>query len=883
ASELSGGDGIYAFDLSNPEWQNNFKNLQPAGQMSQLEANLSMLSQQVEEFEFLPYQDPITEIPVSVGETASDIRSRYESTGKFEMVKFAQYLTLSEDYDRSSLLYGWDSKLDTRQKYDLTSSQIIAKAKEFEGNGENFFLWAGHGSDPFYMQMATMEGILKVAPNTFKAFVFAELEDHNAAMEYVIQKQLIPLAELCLKYGNRKILLRTKNIFWTGTAYLDLWQDLFTQERYKDIFVPTMEETNSRCQALSLSGRTGLWMTGAFSSVSGRPVTDNANYNRSWEWGQTQHLSNMIRAMSQRRIQGADLFHVNIYTMNEEKMIPFYLMLEKGILPKVNAEDIVSVNDVAIGIKAPPHAEYISHGTNGHGINTYEPSTEKYVFDKLDCYWGGTPIPEWDFTRYAMNSKRRMTNFIAQSPYGNIATIPAATDIEKHKQFSKMLVTDGKYWYDEADAQQSPDTYKSHVLDELEQAAERLPIRVTGDVAWSAVMLDSNAYRIVLIDPGYLDPAEQEAIIHLQNLEGFDAMDILTNEALPISNDEISITVPMGILRVVDLVKYPIAKAGNDLYISELPLDSVVFTGIGVDDVEIITYKWTQVTGPECTLINTDSSTLTIKDIQEGDYTFKLTVIDDLGNNDADDVDLIVFCESCHIPKVNAGSDRIVKLPKDTVLFHGTASVSLGEIVSTEWKIETGPVATLSGADTPDLEISDLIVGSYKLKFTAISDSNYSSSDIVNLEVYAATDSIRMNTNIIEIDGVLEEDWCGELQPIDEMLEGWLNEPTNATFLWDDSCLYIFVQIEDDYRISDSGSEWWEDDAVEVFIDADNSRNSYYDENDFHFGFRWDDETVYEQEHSATDGVEWMITKSNKGYNLEVKIPWLTLNHLPVS
>ena len=88
------------------------------------------------------------------------------------------------------------------------------------------------------------------------------------------------------------------------------WKDLLVDRQFSDIFVPCMEETNSRTQVLSLAGRVGLWLTGYFDQWAERAVMDNLTYNRLWEWGQTLLMSHQIRSLSLRRTLGADLFEV---------------------------------------------------------------------------------------------------------------------------------------------------------------------------------------------------------------------------------------------------------------------------------------------------------------------------------------------------------------------------------------------------------------------------------------------------------------------------------------------------------------------------------------------------------------------------------------------
>ena len=87
----------------------------------------------------------------------------------------------------------------------------------------------------------------------------------------------------------------------------------------------------------------------------------------------------------------------------------------------------------------------------------------------------------------------------------------------------------------------------------LQAAANRLPVRVDGKVAWTVVRLDPTHVRVTLIDPGYICPADREATILLQHLQGSACRDILGGVSLPIVDNSIRVTVPAGTLRVVDV------------------------------------------------------------------------------------------------------------------------------------------------------------------------------------------------------------------------------------------------------------------------------------------------------------------------------------------
>ena len=69
--------------------------------------------------------------------------------------------------------------------------------------------------------------------------------------------------------------------------------------------------------------------------------------------------------------------------------------------------------------------------------------------------------------------------------------------------------------------------------------------------------------------------------------------------------------------------------------------------------------------------------------------------------------------------------------------------------------------------------------------------------------------------------------------------------------LYDDTNLYVLVDVTDDSLVNDS-LHWYDDDCVEIMIDGDYSRGASYDGvNDFELGFRWNDLTITAGANSA--------------------------------
>lgn len=551
-SSVSGGDGIYGFKLDHPGWEAAFNQLKPVGRMAEIEDNLRILNQQIADFIPPSYQPPPRKTQVVTGKSAEDIASLFFENSTYRNVAFTQFNLLTEDFDRSYLEGAWSSKRESRHPYNYTAEQIIEFASEREQLGQPFALWAGHGNDPFYMQLSTIKGVLDAAPTTCMALVYPEMTSVDADMEYAVRTHIIPVIELCRSHGTAKVVLRNKAGFWNANCYLDLWRETLLNGRYNDVIIPSMEETNGRNQAITLSARMGLWLSGHFDRISGRAVTDNANFSRFWEWSAQQSLSHLVRSLALRASLGADIFLVNIYQGDERDMVPFYRMIENGVLAIPERKDLLSVSGLCIGMMKPA-GSYVAAGNNGHTMNTYQPDSPPAFFDRLDCFWGGAPVPGHDFSRYAMGSQRRMLNFLPTNPYGLVAILPAETDMERFPWFDSMILTDGVDTYDSQGKAIPAPVARAGIESQLQAAADKLPVRVRGEVAWTVVRLDPHHVRVTLIDPGYIDPAQREAVVILQHLDGIACRDILSRENLELEGNSITLSVPAGSLRVVDV------------------------------------------------------------------------------------------------------------------------------------------------------------------------------------------------------------------------------------------------------------------------------------------------------------------------------------------
>ncbi len=551
-SSVSGGDGVYAINLNEIGWQNKIMSMQPIGKLAQIIENINIVSKQIDEFVAPDYQPKPSKAIV--------ITSKPDNL-EFKNLSFTREMTYSQIISDTSEL--WCKETDSRRSYDMTAYEIIAEAQKNETNKQYFFIWAGHG-EAMHFPLSTFEKVMKAAPNYLKGFIFAEMEGISPNMQNVVNNIILPLAELC-KTHHKLIVFRNKNIFWNGTFYMPFWRNVLLNDKYREVIIPGLEETNCRSHELSLMGRIGLWKTHCFDHWMGRMTTDNANFDRMFEWGAQEIFSHHFRNLVANASSGSDFFYnsfqktitnnenAELVTMSlSDQLIPFFKMIEKGIIHIPTRDELLSISDVAIGMKSPPAKNYISSGTNGHKYWYPTVTKNELVFDRLDAYWGGSVLEDHDFSKYAFNIKQRVTNFVPEMPYGIVPIIPSGVNPDNY--FKTIIDTDGEFFYDKSGNKFTASDYKSTVQNSLKDAAERLPVIVKGDVHWSVVKLDNNHLRITLVDPGYLNPNDRDAEILLQDIRGISCTDILSRNKIPIKKAKICIKVPVGVFRIVDVM-----------------------------------------------------------------------------------------------------------------------------------------------------------------------------------------------------------------------------------------------------------------------------------------------------------------------------------------
>jgi gliding motility-associated-like protein len=208
----------------------------------------------------------------------------------------------------------------------------------------------------------------------------------------------------------------------------------------------------------------------------------------------------------------------------------------------------------------------------------------------------------------------------------------------------------------------------------------------------------------------------------------------VTDNKSATGSDEVQV-----IVQTAPVNKAPIANAGADNTIS-LPQSTYTFAGTGSDpDGTVTGFSWTQISGPTCTLSGAGTKDLTAQNLVAGKYVFRLRVTDNASAFHDDDVTLTVLPAAVNqLPTVNAGPDQSLTLPQNSVTLNGNATDPDGTISAFQWTQQSGPAATITGNNTKDLNLSNLVSGTYIFQLRATDNGGASATDLVSVIVKAA-------------------------------------------------------------------------------------------------------------------------------------------------
>ena len=149
------------------------------------------------------------------------------------------------------------------------------------------------------------------------------------------------------------------------------------------------------------------------------------------------------------------------------------------------------------------------------------------------------------------------------------------------------------------------------------------------------------------------------------------------------------------------------------------------------------------------------------------------------------------------------------------------------------------------------------------------------------------SDATILNTTVAPvIDGTKESTWAGTNNNTANLVAGSVANSADLggtwSALWDNTNLYLFADITDN-TITVNGTNWYDNDRIEIFIDANGDRTSTYGANDFQYYILPGQTAISETKQNATANVQVSNITVTGGYRVELKIPFATLGITPAA
>jgi hypothetical protein len=329
------------------------------------------------------------------------------------------------------------------------------------------------------------------------------------------------------------------------------------------------EDSNSRTPEINLMGRGGLWQAGLLSVNDVSIHGDLFSFNRfqQWEYPKAGHpylrllVAHTTMGMTQissriREIMPSADSSVFEVTGKESTEILFHL-LGKGIIFSPDREDALGYSPIGMVVHRPPQ-KWLKDAHNGHAPDMWEDDEELHhaVLPHNGCLWGMTNTPEHALQKVLFNKGRQFGYEIPATPYGLVAFVPEFTNLDDVAHIKDWWHTDGIYVWKQGGPKLTGEEAAVALKADFKQAAEKLPFRQTSKAVFLQVLkMGDDHFRLVLVDPGWIDPRDREVEVKIQ-LEGdYGVKNILSKQEYEVTENNFMVKVPAGLFAVVDVKK----------------------------------------------------------------------------------------------------------------------------------------------------------------------------------------------------------------------------------------------------------------------------------------------------------------------------------------
>ncbi|GAB60775.1 MAG: hypothetical protein DWB56_10525 [Candidatus Jettenia sp.] len=215
---------------------------------------------------------------------------------------------------------------------------------------------------------------------------------------------------------------------------------------------------------------------------------------------------------------------------------------------------------------------------------------------------------------------------------------------------------------------------------------------------------------------------------------------------------------------------------------------------------------------------------------------------------------------------------------QNTISLSGTASDNIS-VTSITWVNNRGGSGTAEGTTNWSIPKIALFNGENIITITAKDQADNKGVDAVKVNFVAPNTTFAHKAlSSPTIDGNLKESLWNITTNVNKVLTGTPDNEVNFGVSWDNKNLYVGVKVLDTTLRNDSGDPW-QDDSIEIYIDANHNQKTTYDTYDRQYIKGYNDSALFSRQNKT--GVLHAWTPVSGGYSVEMAIPWSNLGITP--
>lgn len=456
----------------------------------------------------------------------------------------------------------WNAKED-RLEYTDTAEQVLDAVRQLKNERIYFTAQIAHGAHIF-VSAKTVQKMAEAGGEYLVGFETSEVESDNDATREMFKTYWRAVQDICVSHG-KKAFIRMKLGQWAYYPSRDWFWTCVLDDKYRDVVVLSVEDSNTRARDLNLLARFGLVLEG-FPNLDAKFDDDFFNSTKSWDEGGVVESHIPVTSVMAQILCGGNYAQLHVsgiaggeWNSNQYGERTFKIisgLLSSGLLFAPSKSQMLNISKTCVVVEERPESSFQTRieRHHSHGTTGISDPGKPHAFDRLAHYWGRSSSAK-DLASALWGRQFMALNYVPGTRYGIIPVLSSHSRIQK--EFAHVIYTDGDKV---RDGSGSYCDFSSEIYNKMRADAEaanaHLPYGCQEDTIFvQAVKVDETTERLFVMETTAYNPQKRTISLRLPAYIT-EAHDALTGEMIQITDQhEMVVTIPVGLFRIVDCKK----------------------------------------------------------------------------------------------------------------------------------------------------------------------------------------------------------------------------------------------------------------------------------------------------------------------------------------